>query len=67
MEFIEHEHAPETKQLLNILRLNAAQAYLKLGKYSDAVDNCSKVLKEEDDCVKAFYRRAIAYGKMQEF
>ena len=67
MEFIEYEHAAETKQLLNILRLNASQAYIKLGKYSEVVDNCGKVLKEEEDCVKALYRRGVAYNKMQEF
>ena len=47
MEFIEYEHAPETKQLLNILRLNVSQAYLKLNKFSEVIDNCGKVLKEE--------------------
>ena len=67
MEFIEFEHAPETKQLLNILRLNISQAYLKLNMYSDVVDNCSKVLKEEDDCVKALFRRGVAYSRLQEF
>ena len=64
---MEHEHAPETKQLLNILRLNISQAYLKLAKYSDVIENCSKVLKEEDDCLKALYRRGTAYCKIQEF
>jgi tetratricopeptide (TPR) repeat protein len=67
MEFIEFEHAPETKQLLNILRLNISQAYLKLNKYSEVIDNCSKVLKEEDDCVKALFRRGVAYSRLQEF
>ena len=67
MEFIEFEHAPETKQLLNILRLNISQAYLKLNMYSDVIDNCSKVLKEEDDCVKALFRRGVAYSRLQEF
>ena len=28
---------------------------------------CGKVLKEEDDCLKAFYRRGLAYSKAQEF
>lgn len=67
MEFIEFEHAPETKQLLNILRLNISQAYIKLNKYSEVIDNCSKVLKEEDDCVKALFRRGVAYSRLQEF
>ena len=67
IDFVENEHAPEIKQLLNILRLNLSQAYLKLGKYSEVIDNCGKVLKEEDDCLKAFYRRGLAYSKAQEF
>lgn len=45
MEFIEFEHSPEAKQLLNILRLNISQAYLKLNKFDNVVENCGKVLK----------------------
>lgn len=67
IEFLEHEHASEAKQLLNILRLNISQAYLKLGKYAEVIDNCTKVLKEEDDNHKALYRRGIAFSKSQDF
>jgi hypothetical protein len=42
---LEHETAADAKQLLNVLRLNISQAYLKTTKYADAIDNCSKVLK----------------------
>ncbi len=65
IEFLEHEHAAQAKQLLNILRLNSAQAYLKLNQTAEVVDNCTKVLKEEEDNLKAFYRRGLAYIKMQ--
>ena len=64
---MEHEHAAEAKQLLNILRLNISQGYLKLNKNSEVIDNCTKVLKEEDDNLKALYRRGVAYGKAQDF
>ena len=67
IEFIEFEHAAEIKQLLNILRLNISQAYLKLNKYAEVIDNCSKVLKEEEDCVKALFRRGVAYSRGQDF
>jgi peptidylprolyl isomerase len=67
IKFMENEHSPEAKQLLNILRLNISQAYLKINKYADAVTNCSSVLKDEEDCLKALYRRGLAYAKLQEF
>jgi tetratricopeptide (TPR) repeat protein len=47
--------------------LNISQAYLKLNKHVDAIDNCTKVLKEENDNLKALYRRGVAYTKLQEF
>lgn len=53
--------------MLNILRLNISQAYLKLNKSSDVIDNCTKVLKEEEDNQKALYRRGLAYTKNQDF
>jgi hypothetical protein len=67
IDFLEYEHSSEAKQLLNILRLNISQAYLKLNKFGDVVDQCSKVLKEESDCLKALYRRGLAYTKNQDF
>ncbi len=53
--------------MLNILRLNISQAYLKINKNSDVIDNCTKVLKEEEGNLKALYRRGLAYIKIQEF
>ena len=67
IDFLEYEHSSEAKQLLNILRLNISQAYLKLNKYGDVIDHCTKVLKEESDCLKALYRRGLAYTKNQDF
>lgn len=67
IEFLEYEHSSEAKQLLNILRLNISQAYLKANKYRDVIDHCTKVLKEENDCLKALYRRGLAYTKIQDF
>lgn len=49
------------------MRLNLAQAYLKLNKNTDVIDNCSKVLKDEPGNVKALYRRGVAYTKNQDF
>ena len=67
IDFLEYEHSSEAKQLLNILSLNISQAYLKLNKYGDVIDHCTKVLKEENDCLKALYRRGLAYTKSQDF
>lgn len=67
INFLEYEHSSEAKQLLNILRLNVSQAYLKLNKYGEVIDHCTKVLKQENDCIKALYRRGLAYTKHQDF
>ena len=67
IDFVEHETLAESKQLLKTLRLNIAQAYLKLNKNSDVVDQCTKVLKDEPNNLKALYRRGVAYGKSQDF
>lgn len=64
---MEHETSADAKQLLNILRLNISQAYLKVNKYADVIDNCTKVLKEESTNLKALYRRGLAYSKSQDF
>lgn len=64
---MEHETSADAKQLLNVLRLNISQAYLKASKYADVIDNCNKVLKEESGNIKALYRRGVAFSKSQEF
>lgn len=64
---MEYETNSQSKELLNILRLNISQAYLKLNKNSDAIDNCTKVLKEEPDNLKALFRRGVALSKAQDF
>lgn len=67
IDFVEHETLAESKQLLKTLRLNLAQAYLKLNKSTDVVDQCTKVIKDEPNNLKALYRRGVAYGKSQDF
>lgn len=67
LEFVEFETSSEAKQLVNILRLNTAQAYLKINKYFDVIEFCTKVLKEEPDNMKALYRRGVAYNRSQDF
>jgi len=67
MEFVENESSGLAKQLLNILRLNISQAYLKLSKFTEVIDNCTNVIKDEGDNVKALYRRGLAYSKSQDF
>ena len=52
---------------MKILRLNISQALLKLNKYSEVIDQSSKVLKDEPQNPKALYRRGVAYSRSQDF
>ncbi len=38
-----------------------------MNKNSDAIDNCSKVLKDEPSNMKALYRRGVALRKNEDF
>lgn len=42
------------------LKLNAAQAAINLGKFPDAVDSATEVIKRDPKNVKALYRRGVA-------
>eukprot|EP00794_Sanderia_malayensis_P012987 gene12986-14325_t len=46
------------------LYLNIAACQLKLKQYDYVICNCTKVLKIDQDNVKAFYRRAIAFTEL---
>lgn len=41
-------------------KLNAAQAFLNLTNYPDAIVHCNEVLKRDPNNVKGLYRRAVA-------
>jgi peptidylprolyl isomerase len=47
--------------------LNAAQCYLKLHQYRDAIEMTNKALKIESNSSKGLYRRAMAYLAMHEY
>lgn len=50
----------ERERLRVALFLNLAACQLKLGQNTHVVDNCSKVLAQEPNNVKALYRRGVA-------
>jgi len=47
--------------------LNSAACKIKLGNNSSAVEDCNRVLENEEKNVKAFYRRAQANANMKDF
>lgn len=67
IQFVDYETSEDAKELLKTLRLNISQAYIKLNKNSDAIDNCNKVLKDEPQNMKALYRRGVALRKNEDF
>lgn len=49
------------------MRLNTAQSQIKIGEYSEAIKNCTKVLEKDNTNLKALYRRGLSHLKSQDF
>ncbi len=45
INFVEYEENADAKNILKILRLNIAQAYLKTNQATLAIENCTQVLQ----------------------
>jgi len=73
IDFLEHEIAlkgdeeVERKDLLQAGRLNAALCKLKLGDFLGSKDLCSKVLEENSDNPKAWFRRGEAFYALNDW
>jgi FK506-binding protein 4/5 len=73
IDFLEHEIALkgdeelERKDLLQAGRLNAALCKLKLGDFLGSKDLCSKVLEENNDNPKAWFRRGEAFYALNDW
>lgn len=59
--------AGEKHKELPIFYKNRAAAYLKLGKYQDALNDCTESLRISPKDPKALFRRAQAYEALQKF
>ena len=55
------------KDILKVLRMNIAQAYINNKQYEKSIEACNKVIEEDDKNMKSLYRRGIAYGRTQDF
>ncbi|PON41328.1 Peptidyl-prolyl cis-trans isomerase PASTICCINO [Trema orientale] len=51
----------------NLLHLNVAACYLKMGECKKSVETCNKVLEANPAHVKALYRRGMAYMAAGDF
>ncbi|XP_031127990.1 peptidyl-prolyl cis-trans isomerase PASTICCINO1 [Ipomoea triloba] len=63
------EEGKEFSETRNLLHLNVAACYLKMGEHRKSIEACNKVLDANPVHVKAFYRRGMAYmagGDFQE-
>jgi len=73
IDFLEHEislkgdEEIERKDLLQAGRLNAALCYLKLNDCLGARDLCTKVLDENNDCAKAWFRRGESFYALNDW
>ncbi|KFK32694.1 hypothetical protein AALP_AA6G276800 [Arabis alpina] len=59
--------AQEFTELRSICHSNRAICYLKLGKYIEAVKECTKAIELNPSYIKAFVRRAEANEKLEHF
>lgn len=66
-KYIAGDEAKLAEDLKAICRLNAAQCYLKLHQYEDAVKRCSDVLKADPKNMKGLYRRALAHEGLKSW
>eukprot|EP00088_Acartia_fossae_P070842 TRINITY_DN957_c0_g1_i6.p1 TRINITY_DN957_c0_g1~~TRINITY_DN957_c0_g1_i6.p1 ORF type:complete len:475 (-),score=135.23 TRINITY_DN957_c0_g1_i6:1178-2602(-) len=73
IDFLEHEIAlqgdeeVERKELLKAGRLNAALCKLKVGDFIGAKDLCTKVLEENTESAKAWFRRGESYYALNDW
>ncbi|ESQ46335.1 hypothetical protein EUTSA_v10000290mg [Eutrema salsugineum] len=58
---------PESLELRSICHSNRAICYLKLGKYEEAIKECTKAIELNPNYTKAFVRRAEAHEKLEHF
>ncbi|CAL9233708.1 unnamed protein product [Arabidopsis halleri] len=58
---------PESDDLRSICYSNRAICYLKLGKYAEAIKECTKAIELNPSYTKAFVRRAEAHEKLEHF
>ncbi|XP_030008216.1 tetratricopeptide repeat protein 12 isoform X2 [Sphaeramia orbicularis] len=49
------------------LYTNRAQAYIKLGKYKEAIDDCEWALKCNEKCIKAYVHMGKAYLALKNY
>ncbi|CAN1849949.1 Peptidyl-prolyl cis-trans isomerase PASTICCINO1 [Linum perenne] len=51
----------------NVLHLNVAACYLKMGEWRKSIETCNKVIDASPGHAKALYRRGMAYMEAGEF
>ncbi|OIT36449.1 PREDICTED: peptidyl-prolyl cis-trans isomerase PASTICCINO1 [Nicotiana attenuata] len=61
------EEGKEFSNTRNLLHLNVAACFLKLGEYKKSIEACNKVLDANPVHVKALYRRGMAYMASGDF
>lgn len=57
----------DRKELLKAGRLNLAMCYIKLGRWMEARDTCTKVIEANGDIAKAWFRRGEAHFSLKDF
>lgn len=72
VDFLEHEislkgdQETERKRILQAGRLNLVMCHLKAGEWIEARNICDKVIEENAECEKAYFRRGEALMKLND-
>nr|XP_043620404.1 peptidyl-prolyl cis-trans isomerase PASTICCINO1 [Erigeron canadensis] len=61
------EEGKEFANTRNLLNLNVAACYLKMGNFRKSIETCNKVLDANPVHVKALYRRGMAYMEAGDY
>eukprot|EP00051_Salpingoeca_urceolata_P019847 m.293199 g.293199 ORF g.293199 m.293199 type:complete len:526 (-) comp19491_c0_seq3:693-2270(-) len=64
---LEAHTTPDAVALRRACQLNTASCFLKLDQPDRVIDICSAVIASGAESMKAFYRRAVAYEKKNQF
>jgi len=61
------ENEEQRNELLRAGRLNLAMCYIKLGRWMEARDTCTKVIEDKGDIAKAWFRRGEAHFSLKDY
>ena len=57
----------QSRMLKMAVTLNVSLCQFKLGQYADTIGILTEIIKQDDECVKAYYRMGQSWFEMEEY